>query len=368
MAYLKDDLTGKKFHKMEVIGKSDIRKKGRRETYWICRCECGIEKIFETSIVNKGKIKSCGCIRTYTNKKNQKFKDLSGLIFHKLKILDLDHTEGNGKKKRFYWLCECDCGGKIVVEGGRFRRDKTPSCGCDIKNIEEIAPKMIYLSYKFAAKARNREFKVSKTFLSQIILENCYYCGDRPKNRFFYKHGKTKEFYYSGIDRVNNDIGYLENNCIPCCFICNKSKNKLSKNIFLLQVDKIYKNNIDKIDLNNIKIFDEKSRFPQRIWYTYQKNAKDKKIPFDLSKEDFHLLLSQNCFYCGIEPQVEYWKRKFKYGGIDRIDNNLHYTKDNCVPCCKTCNYMKSYFTTEDFKSMIIKIYKNLIENKLNDK
>jgi hypothetical protein len=42
-------------------------------------------------------------------------------------------------------------------------------------------------------------------------------------------------------------------------------------------------------------------------------------------------------------------KRAFKYSGIDRIDSNLGYSRDNCVPCCKRCNLAKRKMSYGDF-------------------
>lgn len=43
--------------------------------------------------------------------------------------------------------------------------------------------------------------------------------------------------------------------------------------------------------------------------------------------------------------------------GVDRIDSNKGYTKDNCVPCCKICNQMKSNIDIGTFLTQISKIY-----------
>lgn len=54
------------------------------------------------------------------------------------------------------------------------------------------------------------------------------------------------------------------------------------------------------------------------------------------------------CHYCGDE--IKWYERKrgcksARYN-LDRKDNALGYTKENCVVCCKECNYTKSnYFT-----------------------
>lgn len=35
---------------------------------------------------------------------------------------------------------------------------------------------------------------------------------------------KYSEYIYNGIDRVDNAVGYILENCIPCCEFCNKAK------------------------------------------------------------------------------------------------------------------------------------------------
>ena len=44
------------------------------------------------------------------------------------------------------------------------------------------------------------------------------------------------------------------------------------------------------------------------------------------------------------------------YSGIDRIDSNDNYTKENSVPCCRICNYAKSNMDVNDFQEWAIKI------------
>ena len=60
-----DDLKGKKFYNMEVISFAGINDKGR--STWLCRCDCGNEKIVVGSELKRGKVKSCGCRNTTIN-------------------------------------------------------------------------------------------------------------------------------------------------------------------------------------------------------------------------------------------------------------------------------------------------------------
>ena len=61
-----------------------------------------------------------------------------------------------------------------------------------------------------------------------------------------------------------------------------------------------------------------------------------KRIPLDISLYDYEqLILSNSCEYCcGPLPKQGH--------GLDRVDSNLGYTKDNVVPCCNACNILKS--------------------------
>ena len=60
-----------------------------------------------------------------------------------------------------------------------------------------------------------------------------------------------------------------------------------------------------------------------------------------ISEEEFNRLSSMSCHYCGVE-----WPN-----GIDRINSSIGYVKENCVPCCKHCNYVKGNLSMEDFKT-----------------
>ncbi len=53
------DLVGMKYGRLSVVSFSEIKD---RKTYFLCRCECGKEKIVESSKLRSGHTKSCGCI------------------------------------------------------------------------------------------------------------------------------------------------------------------------------------------------------------------------------------------------------------------------------------------------------------------
>ncbi len=90
----------------------------------------------------------------------------------------------------------------------------------------------------------------------------------------------------------------------------------------------------------------------------YRRRASKKGLDWALSKEQVRIIVSQNCYFCGQPPsQIKRPKQplwgELIYNGIDRLDNEKGYTPDNCVPCCKACNYAKSDRSVPEFLSWI---------------
>ncbi len=101
------------------------------------------------------------------------------------------------------------------------------------------------------------------------------------------------------------------------------------------------------------------------ILFTQSVNgAKNRNIDFQLSLEEFKNIISKNCHYCGQEPVVSGVSKNInktdspvKNNGVDRVDNSKGYTINNCVSCCKICNFMKKNYSKEDFLKHAYKIY-----------
>ncbi len=55
------------------------------------------------------------------------FKDLTGQKFNRLTVIRRDENCPGGRVK---WLCRCDCGKEISVDGACLKNENTRSCGC----------------------------------------------------------------------------------------------------------------------------------------------------------------------------------------------------------------------------------------------
>ena len=101
----------------------------------------------------------------------------------------------------------------------------------------------------------------------------------------------------------------------------------------------------------------------QFLFNVYKKGARDRKFEFLLSREEFRILTSSNCYFCGVEPKQKTGRIKYTqtygeylYNGIDRKDNAQGYTVENCLPCCKICNYAKHKISFEEFEAWLNRI------------
>lgn len=184
-------------------------------------------------------------------------------------------SKAKGDSYRLVYLFQCDCGNKVVHPLGRVANNVIKSCGClkkessaetgrlnsklcrdnkhlfktkkefresNLNQLNNIKDELhetefpnneiyqSYLKYKSAAKKVNRNFTLTHLEFKDIVIKPCGYCGKRIDNKL------------SGIDRINNEIGYELNNSRPCCFICNQAKHALPENTFLQKIKEIYEN------------------------------------------------------------------------------------------------------------------------------
>lgn len=102
------------------------------------------------------------------------------------------------------------------------------------------------------------------------------------------------------------------------------------------------------------------------VYSVYKYKAKERNIKFYLTLDEFKNLTSSNCYYCGQTPNQTVKCHKNKYGynyiynGIDRINSKKSYIIENCVSCCKWCNFAKQTRTIKEFKTWVKKIYNHM--------
>jgi len=135
-----------------------------------------------------------------------------------------------------YWECKCDCG-KIFHAATKHMRTRIKSCGCLSKsnrfkkrNSDDVITIHKINHYKNSAKNRNIYWELTEEQFKKLLFDNCFYCQSPPLTL-----AKTKnhKMFVNGIDRKNNDIGYVIDNCVSCCKFCNRAKSDSSLEEFL---------------------------------------------------------------------------------------------------------------------------------------
>lgn len=154
-----------------------------------------------------------------------------------------------------------------------------------------------------------------------MMIRGCFYCEDIATT----------------IDRIDSKLCHTLDNCVGCCKGCNNSKGATDHATFIRKAYHRARG----------KYFD----YINDIWfvhtnkpslYIYRQSANKKGVPFDLSKEDFNVLINGICEYCKRNPTTWF--------GIDRVVPSLGYVSSNIVSCCFDCNVDK---LEDDIRTMM---------------
>jgi len=79
-----------------------------------------------------------------------------------------------------------------------------------------------------------------------MVKKRCHYCKTKPMSttKTINQHGHNKgHFLYNGIDRVDNKLGYILGNCVPCCKQCNYAKYTQTYEVFIDYIKRLVKAN-----------------------------------------------------------------------------------------------------------------------------
>lgn len=174
------------------------------------------------------------------------------------RLLCLSFVEKRGHKNIFKFLC--DCGKECIKIGPRVKSGYTKSCGClrdELRKSEKVRKQLqkatnlikkskgeaslnvVYRTYIDRAKKYKFEFSLTIESFKYLTQQDCHYCGAKPNNIGGYKNNNGR-YIYNGLDRIENNKGYTLTNCVPCCKICNVSKNNMTYIDFLQHIEAIY--------------------------------------------------------------------------------------------------------------------------------
>lgn len=183
------------------------------------------------------------------DKRAHNFKNKVGARYGRLLVISFVGVVN----RKSIWRCLCDCGISKSYVAGSLSTGRTKSCGCLSREttaefnrktktkVSYCTFSSVWQSYKKGAKDRQYEFSLEKDSFYTLTQGNCYYCGLKPlQERKSRNKDKKNNFFYNGIDRKDNDLGYTLDNCVSCCKHCNRMKMTQSESEFFDRIKLIY--------------------------------------------------------------------------------------------------------------------------------
>ena len=214
--------------------------------------------------------------------------------------------------------------------------------------------------YKRSARLKKLMFEFSEEEFKTLVTQNCYYCNIVDEKGF------------NGIDRMNQQMGYISSNSVSCCSMCNWMKGSLDSATFIKRTRHIHsfvrtpergtsigvrglsgdglpsKDNIK----DNIQTHPECFPDAKCVSYaSYRSRAEKKELEFSITNDEYKSIILQDCYLCGKKSTDT------NTNGVDRVDNTVGYTTENCKACCKECNHMKNNFVLDVLIDKIERIY-----------
>ena len=189
-----------------------------------------------------------------------RFKDRTNDRYGRLLVIS--HS-GKDARNKHLWLCRCDCGNHKTVVSDNLSSGKSKSCGClkaeflsksgnQFGLYEDRVVAILKVQYSHL---KRRSMKKSKKctvmgfedFFKKSLMP-CHYCGiesskrleDRTSEKSQGKLLSSTVVNCNGIDRLDSNLGYTVDNCVPCCKYCNTAKNTMSVDDFLAWVGRVY--------------------------------------------------------------------------------------------------------------------------------
>ena len=170
--------------------------------------------------------------------------DLTGRIFSKLTVLEQAPSRRYGSAIQRFWLCRCECGETVSLTTYELLKGRRRSCRCSLRRgcrDGDAALHKVFADYRYQARTAGRDFSLTLDEVRVLTSAPCDYCGVEPGRLVTRVSGLGRSTPYraNGIDRVDNTRGYTPENCVPCCWECNRLKKTRSREAFLAHVARI---------------------------------------------------------------------------------------------------------------------------------
>jgi hypothetical protein len=207
-------------------------------------------------------------VRQHTNRGLRRYipdmtakRDFTGVKSHHLTFV----RPTTLKARYVIWEVQCDCG-KVFLDSPTRIMDRPSkpgkkSCGCMREAAYKAAAQKTRRYDPVISSARmrwKRSYPDAKweTYYS-LSRQYCHYCGSPPRltwnksdsyksnpsgrrKRFSAVQIENGNFTHNGLDRIDSSKGHTDDNCVPCCYICNSMKSDMPYEEFRNHIKQVY--------------------------------------------------------------------------------------------------------------------------------
>lgn len=175
--------------------------------------------------------------------------------------------------------------------------------------------------------------------LVHTLSQPCFICRD---------HTRPSDWTYRNIGTLDWRRDLVEDNVIPLCFLCAKTRRGRDKYDYIVYMSTVhlyttnrhlggraYDISRDATGYMCRELCKAEECDFSRVKFRSNSICSDAPIDRDI----YSHLCKLSCYYCGESPA----------NGVDRIDSDGCYTTGNMRPCCYACNRSKHDLGSEEF-------------------
>ena len=206
---------------------SDFLQASQHKAWWLCPA-CGHE--WRAVIMSRTRKKGAGCKICF-----QRSRCLSKAEFvrkARQKHGDkYDYSKARYRTSKSVVLIRCPIHGDFSqMAVNHLSGHGCRKCYDDSHRLEDglTAINRKWNGYVRGAKQRGLDISINRDAFAYLVRERCYYCGAVPALDKLH-----------GVDRYWNLRGYIEENCVPCCWSCNQQKKDLDGDLYIAHLRRI---------------------------------------------------------------------------------------------------------------------------------
>lgn len=272
------------------------------------------------------------------------------------KIYNEKNKEALAEKKKIY----LDKNKEIIREKGKIY---------SAKNSEKIKIRhkaytrtlngfIIHALHRCKTKDKKKKIvcDLDEEYLNILLMlqdNKCYYCNHELETEC-----DEMSLSQASPDSLCSEKGHIKGNVVWSCLFCNLAKSTNSEETFRLFLDVLFdKEDIDIDDYENIYNFalDLHSSCRKTDIKKLGEEIRDTVIT---KKEIEEMIMDQDnkCAITGL-PLISTKINRFPFKpSVDRLNNIIHHTKDNCQIVCLAIQYGKLTFSNEAIKNYIAEL------------